>query len=353
MWRRITISLAAIAGTMLGLELLLRTLPVSTATLTGYYFDKDVLTYPAHHEWWVSTGWSLRNPQHLRSNNYGFVSALDFQSDPRALALIGDSYVEASMLDAADRPEAQLQTLLADSRRVYGLGAPGTALLDYAQRIRFANQSLQITDFVVWLERGDARQSLCGSGNVHSRCLDPHALAPRVQRRPEPTWVKRIARHSVLAQYLFGQLKVDLPAIAAATFRRNVPGEPDTPEARAASTVSRGNPPRISDRTVKVVDTVLDRFFEEIGPYARGRLIFLVDGYRKAAPRKVSELDLERDYLIQQLRARGAEVVDLQPAFEARSSRDGLSLEVGPYDRHLNRLGVRLAMEQAAAQLRR
>ncbi len=321
--------------------------------MAGYYFDPDVLTYPAKHEWTVSTGWSMRNPQRLRSNNYGFVSAVDFHPDPRAVALIGDSYVEASMLDARDRPESQLQALLGDSRRVYGFGAPGTALLDYAQRIRLANEQFKITDFVVWLERGDARQSLCSSGNIHSRCLDPDTLAPRVQRRPEPTWAKRIARHSVLAQYLFGQLKVDLPAIATATLRRSVPGEPGTLPARDSSSRTSEDVPRLADRNVKIVDTVLDRFFEQIGPYARGRLIFLVDGYRKAGPRKVSELDLEREYLIQQLRTRGADVVDLQPTFEAGYLRERLSLEVGPYDRHLNRLGVHLAMEQAASRLRR
>ena len=46
-------------------------------------------------------------------------------------------------------------------------------------------------------------------------------------------------------------------------------------------------------------------------------------------------------------------MVDLQPNFVASSAESGLTLEVGPYDRHLNKLGVRLAMAQAAAQLQR
>ena len=72
-------------------ELLFRILPVSTSTQTGYYFDPDILTYPADHQWRVATGWDLRNPQSLRSNNFGFVSDHDFARDERALALVGDS----------------------------------------------------------------------------------------------------------------------------------------------------------------------------------------------------------------------------------------------------------------------
>lgn len=185
--RRVLASAAAgLVAALLALEVILRLLPVSTATMTGYHVDADILTYPAHHRWTVSTGWDLRNPQQLRGNNLGFASDVDFVPDAGALALIGDSYVEASMLDARHRPAAQLQARLGPRRAVYGMGTPGTALLDYAQRVRFARERLSVRDFVVWLEGGDARQALCGSGNVVSRCLDPRTLQPAIQRRPPP-----------------------------------------------------------------------------------------------------------------------------------------------------------------------
>ena len=126
MRRRILLSLAGLLGVVLSVELMLRALPVSTATMTGYHFDPDLLSYPAGHEWTVSTGWDLRNPQRLRSNNWGFASDRDFIPDRSAIALIGDSYVEASMLDAVQRPAAQLEALLGTGRPVYGLGSPGT-----------------------------------------------------------------------------------------------------------------------------------------------------------------------------------------------------------------------------------
>src|SRR5690606_2827994 len=90
-------------------EAALRLLPVSTSTETGYHVDDMILTYPAHHEWRVATGWDLRNAQRLRSNNVGFAAHRDFAHDPEAIALIGDSFVEASMLAPAERPGWQLE----------------------------------------------------------------------------------------------------------------------------------------------------------------------------------------------------------------------------------------------------
>ena len=347
MRRRLLLSLVGLLATVVSLELLLRVLPVSTATMTGYHFDPDLLTYPAGHEWTVSTGWDLRNPQRLRSNNWGFVSDRDFQPDPNAIALIGDSYVEASMLPASQRPAAQLEAQLGAGRPVYGLGSPGTALLDYARRVRFAAERLQVRDFVIWLERGDARQALCGSGNVHSRCLDPRTLEPRIERLPEPSWIKRVARHSALAQYFAGQLKFRSDAFLAALLSRSTPEEPasQTPTARAAPS---GPAPAAVRQARRVVDAVLDRFFEDAGPYLVGKTVFVVDGHRGGAQRDPNEALFQRQYLIEGLRRRGFEVVDMEPVYAEHVARSPRSLEVGPYDRHLNGLGVGLVMAQAA-----
>jgi hypothetical protein len=43
------------------------------ATQTGYYFDPSILSIPPQHEWTMSTGWDLRNPQRLQSNNFGYL----------------------------------------------------------------------------------------------------------------------------------------------------------------------------------------------------------------------------------------------------------------------------------------
>jgi hypothetical protein len=341
MLRSLFIAVAAGLATVLAGEIVCRVLPVSTATMRDYAIDPDLLTYPVGHRWTVATGWDLRNVQQLHSNNVGFAADIDFLPNPQALALIGDSFVEASMLKPSDRPGAQLAAQLQGRRPVYGLGSPGTALLDYAQRVRFASQRLQVRDFVIWLEPGDARQALCGSGNVHSRCLDPRTLEPRIERLPEASPLKRWLRHSALANYLIGQLKFDPARLWASA----VPGAAGVAKGKAVAA------PVVSPAAAeKLVDAVLDRFAADIAPYAKGRLLFIVDGHRGDVPAQPAQLDLERSRLVQQLAARGYEVLDLEPLFAAHRKVSRLSLDVGPYDGHLNAMGVQLVVAAVAAR---
>ena len=178
--------LAGVVALLLAYEALFRLLPVSSAIRSGYYIDPQIPTYPPHHHWHVATGWDLRNPQRLSSNGHGFVSTREFTPDPLAIGLVGDSYVEASMLASGDRPGAQLEQAQSGRRPVYAMGSPGSSLLDYAERIRFASQHFGVRDFVVWVEVGDLRQSLCGSGNANAACVDLVTLEPRATRRPNP-----------------------------------------------------------------------------------------------------------------------------------------------------------------------
>lgn len=337
--------LAALVMAEVGLQLL----PVSTATMRGYHHDADVLTYPSHHRWQVATGWDLRNAQALHSNNWGFAADRDFVPDPRAIALIGDSYVEASMLSAADRPAAQLERLLPSKRPVYAFGSPGTALLDHAQRIRIASQQFQIRDFVLLLERSDARQSLCGSGNVHAHCLDPVTLQRRTEREPPPGVLKSLARHSALAQYLTGQIMLRPMAVLKAMFTRT------TPEAHrddVATGARRAAPTAVDvERMQRMVDAVVQAFFADARPHIKGSLVVAVDGRRDPVDRSTDIADQERAYLIQRLREGGAVVHDLEAAYADHAQRSSRRLEVGPYDGHLNALGVRIAMTPVAASL--
>jgi hypothetical protein len=343
MFRNMAVAALAISGCLLTLEMLFRVLPVSTATLMGYHHDPDLLTYPANHEWTVSTGWDLRNAQSLHSNASGFAADQDFVRDTRAVALIGDSYVEASALPAHSRPAAQLQRLLADGRAVYAMGTPGTTLLDYAQRVRWASQQFGTRDFVLWLEAGDLRQVLCGSGNIVSRCLDPVTLAPRIERWPAPDATKRLLRHSALAQYIFGQLKfnparvwAELQHLKAPAHRATSPTETATQKLRAKA----------------LAQAAVQEFLAQLQPYPIRRLMLAVDGHHDGTAPGDSAIDGERQALIEQLQAAGLEVLDLQPIYARHRAASRLSPEVGPYDHHLNALGVEMVMRAVATRFK-
>jgi hypothetical protein len=333
-------------GFVLVAELLFRFLPVGTATMTGYHADSAILNYPPYHTWRIATGWDLRNAQTLRSNNLGFASDRNFVPDPRAVALVGDSYVEASMLPADKRPGPQLEAHLGSARPVYALGGPGSSLLDYAERIRYAHQTLAVRDFVVLMEPGDVRQALCGSGNVHSACLDRTTLAPRTQTQATASSLKRALRHSALAQYLASQIRVDAGRLLREGFVRSVPEHTEKRPAQPAA------PSALAPEAVRRIDAVSSAFFERVAPHVRGgRLVIVVDGRRAGSRQLEPELVLERARFIAHARSAGATVVDAEPSFAEHARRSNLSLSVGPNDGHLNALGVSIAMAEAAKAL--
>lgn len=348
MARSLSLFALGVAALALLAELVLRLLPVSTATMTGYHHDPDQLTYPSGHRWTMATGWDLRNAQQLSANNWGFAAERDFHPDPQAVALIGDSYVEASMLAPSDRPAAQLEAMLGAGRPVFALGTPGTALLDYAQRLRFAHERFGVRDAVLMLERFDARQALCGSGNVVSRCLDRATLQPRIERLPAPGWLTRVLRHSALAQYLKSQLRFRPAAVAEAMFTRTTPESAPTRGHSAAAPPT----PEATAQAKALVDAVVTHFFAALRDVPMRRFVAVVDAGRSGAGEHTELVELERAHLIARLRERGVTVRDMAPVYAEHATRSRRSLAVGPHDGHLNPLGVRLAMTEAAAALR-
>ena len=58
------------------------------------------------------------------------VNEHDFVPAENAIAIVGGSYVEASMLAVGDRPAAQLERASDGRSAVYEFGALGTVLLD-------------------------------------------------------------------------------------------------------------------------------------------------------------------------------------------------------------------------------
>lgn len=342
---------AGLAGFVLAGELVFRVLPVSTATMTGYYIDPHILTYPAGHSWTVSTGWDLRNAQRLTSNNLGFASDRPFVKAPQAVALIGDSYVESSMLPAPDRPGARLETLLNGTRPVYAMGAPGSSLLDYAERVRYAYQVLGVRDFVILLEPGDLRQSLCGSNNVHGVCLSRDGFALRNQTLPPASPMKKLLRHSALAQYLVGQIRANPLRFWQGIFARSVPSH--AASSKAGGDASPEAIETLQPESARMVDAVADAFIARIHETApTARLLVLADGRRGPAHILPTGVASERRRFLEISQQRGLTVLDGEASYARHLANSKLSLAVGPYDAHLNALGVELLLTMAADALR-
>lgn len=325
-------------------EIGLHLLPVSTPTQTGYHFSPTILTYPAHHVFTASTGWDLRNSRRHRSNNFGYLSEHDFVRNPTAIALIGDSYVEANMLPERDRLDMRLERLL-PGRAVYALGGQGSSLLDYVERVRFASERFGIREFVIVIETGDVRQTLCGSGNIHAPCLLPNTFERVLRPQASAGWVKWVARHSALAQYLFSQLKFNPAALSAnlAQAMRFGSGKGDAPE--RAPSVAHEFPIQSAERIITSFINALPRAADE-----RYTLIF----DRKLRSRRdlgTVQSDPIRDRFMVMAGQAGFQVIDLAPLFRAELLRSRLNLSMGPYDAHWNPHAHQIVAEAVAARI--
>ncbi|MBT9465177.1 MAG: hypothetical protein IV113_14190 [Hydrogenophaga sp.] len=351
MIKRILLLLSGVLAVIVAAELVLRVLPVSTATRTDYHLTPNLLTYPPHHEWTMATGWDLRNVQHMRSNNMGFAAEHDFVSGSDAVGLIGDSYVEASMLPPADRPAAQLGRALG-GRLVYAMGGPGSSLLDYAERIEWAYQTLGLRTFVVLMEHVDASQALCGSGNVHARCLLPDTLEPALRRRPPSSPLKDVLRESALAQYVNSQLKFSASRLTSTDFwGTGAPSEAAKPNMDPAATAASTAPAPLEPEQKKVVDAAVNEFFRQFETMKDIRVVFVIDMKRRNLETGGNKPD-EGYHLAQRLLERGQLVVRGEPLYREHQRRSTLRLDMGPHDTHLNGIGVKLLMDAAAEVLK-
>jgi hypothetical protein len=328
------------------LEVTLQLLPVSTSSATGYFVDPMLLTYPPQHKFSVATGWNLANAQTHRANNYGFVAARQFERDPKAIAVIGDSFVEASMLSTDEQLATQLEHSLKTPAPVYSLGSPGSSMLDYAERIRFAATEFGIRRFVVVLENGDIGQALCGSGNIHAACLDPTTLAKTIERQPEPSALKRTMRHLALPQYLFSQLKASMDVLRPENLRQRIFGTRTKPVEVAAPANSQHQDPRMVAGTRS--QAVVADFFARIEPYAIDKLVFV---WIQPNDVEGSPLALTRKTLSDAADAHKAIALEVGPLIADHEKQTGLSMHVSPQDGHLNKLALQLVAKQIAPTL--
>jgi hypothetical protein len=337
--------LLGIVGALIAAEILLRFLPVSTSTETGYYITPSIITYPAHHQFVIATGWNLSNAHHYRSNNYGFLTHRDFLPNANAIALIGDSFVEANMLKEDDRLNTQLENKL-ENRAVYAFGGPGSSLLDYTERARFAQEHLGIRDFVFIIELGDVRQTLCGSGNIHGPCLDPVTFSVRSEALPQNvSLTKKILRQSALAQYLFSQLRLKPEELFKKLFDNIFSQKADTLPLPPHQLKDSENVPSVA------VDRIVSAFFSSLPKNRDGRLVLVLDSYRDYLTDTNPNQTPVRDRFIQLARQAGIELIDTKPIFYAFSHTTGLSLSVSPTDKHWNRRAHGLVADAIADKL--
>ncbi len=316
------------------LEGLFRLLPVSTATRTGYYINQNILTYPAKHCFITSSGWDLRSAQKHCANNFGFIANRDFQYDPDAIVLVGDSFVEANMLPVHEGLAAQIESRLED-KLVFAMGGPGSSLLDYVERIQFARKNFGSKVFIIVINRTDIRESICGSGNIHAHCIDASSLRPKIERLSSPSKLKQIFREFSFPQYLFSQLRVNLSNLSSHFFN-------SSPIIKTST--DRPNP------SIAAAEVIISTFFSRL-PVGDGiKYIFVFDPDRnKTVGHEKKAEDI--DYLKDSAKQFGVVVIDPMSYFMQFKLSNDRALEVSPTDQHWNSEAIKIVAKLVANRI--
>ncbi len=346
---------AVVAGAtllpVLAIEVVLRWLPVSTATSAMALDDANpVMRYAPNQRYVYSKGWNFQIVNYGRINNYGFVNDEDYREHPDGdgpLVIIGDSYVEAMMVPYAHTVHGRLARVLAPQRQVYSLGTSGSQLADYLQYARYAEGTFHPCALVFVIVGNDFDESLVRyQRGVGYHFDEGGADGFRIVRTDyHPSRWKRILRQSALVRYLWST--VGVAALAQRGFRQ------DGGANFVGNTDASASAERLA-RSRAAVDFFLSRVTEDSG-LPPSRILFVVDAARpdvysaEPEPRGgASYFHLMRQYFSARAAGLGFEVIDMQPRFEARHRREGVKFEFA-IDGHWNDLGHEEAANAIAA----
>ena len=338
----IVISLFIVA---LLLEITLRCLPVNEGLYAQPVNDESpVLRYAPNRSSIYSKGWNFGIVNHIRVNNYGFVSQSDY--DPKAvtplLAILGDSYVEAAMVPQTHTAAAILAGNLGHQGRVYSFGSSGSALSQYLAYARYARETFHPACLAVLIIGNDFDESLLkyksepGYHYFQERPNGELALT-RVNREVNP-W-RRLVAGLALARYVV--VNLEAPQVWARV--KEVYQPYSVPRASYAGNVSAHvDGTRLMD-SQRAVDAFLDMLPAQAGLFP-SRIIIGIDGNRRAIYESRGEsatddyFDVMRRYAMRVAAAKGFDVIDMHQQYSAHFTAHGRKFDF-PTDGHWNEVG--------------
>lgn len=323
-------ALAGALAILLGLELVLRQMPVNTG-LRNQPVDagQPVLRAVAHSPFVYSRGWNLRLVNHGLVNNDGFLSDADYAPGGHGIAIVGDSYVQGSAIATDRNLAAQLRRRI-DHRDVFALGISGANLPDYVATVQWAVARYRPSAVVVVVTAGDVADAFASRQGGYR--FDPEVgasceplLSPWA---PSRSWPVTVLKQLRLTHYLTENLRAADQLKQAFTGAASPPSQPDAARLRSA-------------RLARAATCFADRL-----QAVAGGLPTLVVLHGRSAQ------DDDRDGLPGVLDRRGVPWVDLTPVFDAQARATGQRLDLLPTDSHWNELGHATAAEAVARWVR-
>lgn len=337
---RIAFVLLGLLVPVLGLELLLRCLPVSDATVPMLVnVESPTARHRPNRDVLWSRGWNFELVTRKHFNNYGQTSDLDYDpADRRPLAvLIGDSFVEALQVSNADSMTGLLQASLAPDARLYAFGMMGDALSTYLERAIWLDNLFRPDTAIFVLIANDFDESdfRYRSAPGKSYFVPPEMTLHRVDYTG-PSVAVNVYRRSALARYLLKTVGIQ------AAFERRAMRQ------RVGDTL---DPQRIADS-----EQVVDAFFDQLEQRTRfgpGHALFVLDAppeliYGQPTATAGGYFVHMRDYFMKRCRELGFDYVDMAPVFSGDYSTHGEKFSFR-LDAHWNELGHFLAAKAILA----
>lgn len=339
MLRRILPFLLLALGMLLGilaLEICFRLLPVNRGLVRlEPSVEWPLSNYRPHVTYSYSRSWSLLNPQHGRSNNYGHLASFDYEPGGAAVAVIGDSYIEARMNRFNDTIQAQLGDMLGLQRKVYGLGANGLSIADYLVLSKQAATEFEPAAFVYVIVDNDLSEAVVRrKGWHHFASSSPSFPVYVPEREGKRSWMNDFLASSSLYRYLKGNLGVSFDFAAVYRSPANAAPAIAVAPARRAMEIS----------AIKQFVAML--------PEATGLPsschIFLLDTDRYAIydQRKAStpiDAAALKTHFLDEAKSAGLTIIDLAPLFAADYASENKKFDYFPNDRHWNWRGHHIA----------
>lgn len=349
-FQNIVLLIASFSFTALLLEALLRFLPVND----GFNFVPVNAEQPVFHALpnrtiTTSKDWDFYNARVININNVGFRNDQVYttQTARPLIAVVGDSYIEATQVDYKDTLYGQLAQKLGEDVRVYSFGFSGAPLSQYLAWAQYATQTFKADYLTFVIISNDFDESL-GWWRPRKGFLLYERCEERVYCLERQDYqigrLRLIVEASALARYVVFNLQV-MEFINKMKFKIAELHEDIDEEEFIGNVKAKVDPEHIKESKI-----VVDLFFKDLPKYTDlppHKINFIIDGrfYEDDDTRfEKSYFGEMRRYFMEQASARNYNVIDMKPIFKNNFQEHGERFDF-PRDAHWNELGHTLTAD--------
>ena len=161
-----------------------------------------------NHEYTWSMGWDLRHVVKGKTNSMGFIAPYDYATDRPAIALLGDSFVEAQMLSYDESLAGRLDARLGGAMHAYNFGLSGAALPHYLGIAREMGSRFRFSAAVVVVTGYDYEEGFEEKEGVYHWGADPRKELISLVPATERSGMVSVARELALVRYVRANLKL-------------------------------------------------------------------------------------------------------------------------------------------------